>query len=71
MREEQDWERAHHTAHCPPSVQKQNRCCLFSLQHAAFVSPSHTRPDCACRLLECVLDYFVFVIVGRALEVLL
>lgn len=45
-----------------------------SLQHAVFVSSSHTRPDCACRLFcgdECVLVRFVFVIVGRALEVLL
>lgn len=45
-----------------------------SLLHAAFVSSSHTRPDCACRLFctdECVLNCFVFVIVGRALEVLL
>lgn len=43
-----------------------------SLLHAVFVSSSHTRPDCACRLFrgdECVLVRFVFVIVGRALEV--
>lgn len=43
-----------------------------SLKHAVFVSSSHTRPDCAGRLFcECVLDRSVFVIVGRALEVLL
>lgn len=38
-----------------------------SEEHAVFVSSSHARPDCVCRLFcrdECVLQRGVFVIVG-------